>query len=276
MDITKELKENNFKFKQKFGQNFLTDTNLLNAIVSDAQISRSDCVLEIGPGAGTLTKQILTKTQNKVVAVEIDKTLESVLRKNLSNFSNFELIWGDILKISPQEIKNKFNGQKFKVVANLPYYISTPILFYLLENDFNISCITIMLQLELAKRLTAQKNTKDYGALTILLDLLGDVSLTRKVPRTLFTPQPNVDSAIVVIKLEQNKYDVLYKDIAPFIKKSFAMRRKTLENNIVSSFKVSREEFQNAISSLGLKKGVRAEDLTTKDFVSLYKKLFCK
>ncbi len=276
MDITKELKENNFKFKQKFGQNFLTDTNLLSAIVGDAKISKDDCVLEIGPGAGTLTKQILTKTENKVLAVEIDKSLENVLQKNLGNFSNFELIFGDILKISPDEIKKKFNGQKFKVVANLPYYISTPILFYLLENDFNISSITVMLQLELAKRLTAQKNTKDYGALTILLDLLGKVCLARKVPRTLFTPQPNVDSAIVVIDLKENKYDVAYNEIAPFVKKSFAMRRKTLENNIVSSFDFSREEVQKAILSSNLKSNCRAEDLTTNDFVILYKKLFGK
>ena len=273
MDVKEELYNQNFKFKQKFGQNFLTDTNLLSAIVGDAKIGRNDNVLEIGPGAGTLTKEILKATNGQVVAVEIDKDLESVLQKNLQNFSNFELVLGDILKISPEDIKKKFDGKEFKVVANLPYYISTPILFYLLENDFNIKSITVMLQLELAKRLKAQKNTKDYGALTILLDYLGDVFLARKVSRTLFTPQPNVDSAIVRIDINP-KYGIKYSSIAPFVKKSFAMRRKTLENNIVSGFNLSREEVQGAISACGFAKNCRAEDLTSKDFISLYQKLF--
>lgn len=273
MDIKKELTNNNFKFKQKFGQNFITDTNLLSAIVSDAKIKKDDCVLEIGPGAGTLTKEILTATSGKVVAVEIDKELEPVLQKNLQNYQNFELLMGDILKISPEEIKNRFESKAFKVVANLPYYISTPILFYLLENDFNIESITVMLQLELAKRLTAHKNTKDYGALTILLDYLGNVSIARKVPRTLFTPQPNVDSAIVRIELEK-KYDIKYSDISPFVKKSFAMRRKTLENNIVSGYDFSREDVGAAILACGFQKSCRAEDLTSQDFITLYKQLF--
>lgn len=268
-----ELSLNDFKFKQKFGQNFLTDTNLLSAIVKDAKIEKDDYVLEIGPGAGTLTQEILKATNGKVIAVEIDKDLESVLQKKLSKYSNFELIMGDILKISPEELKKRFDGKQFKVVANLPYYISTPILFYLLENDFNIQSITVMLQLELAKRLTAQKNTKDYGALTILLDYLGDVSLTRKVPRTLFTPQPNVDSAIVRIDLTK-KFEISYSQIAPFVKKSFAMRRKTLANNIISAFDFSREQVESAIFECGFQKNCRAEDLTSQDFINLYNKLF--
>ena len=274
MDIKKELQEKDFKFKHKFGQNFITDTNLLSAIVKDAQIKKDDAVLEIGPGAGTLTKEILSATQAKVIAVEIDKDLESILQKNVGKYPNFELIFGDILKISPKELKEKFAEKPFKVVANLPYYISTPILFYLLENDFNVESITVMLQLELAKRLTAQKNTKDYGALTILLDYLGNVTLTRKVPRVLFTPAPNVDSAIVRIEINKNKFSIRYSEIAPFVKKSFAMRRKTLENNIVSGFGLTREEVSKAIEKCGFLKNCRAEDLTSTDFIKLYQTIF--
>lgn len=269
-----ELKQNDFKFKQKFGQNFISDKNLLSAIVKDAKIKKDDPVLEIGPGAGTLTKEILSATKEKVIAVEIDKDLKDVLQKNLSKFPHFELILGDILKISPKELKEKFDGKPFKVVANLPYYISTPILFYLLENEFNVLSITVMLQLELAKRLTAQKNTKDYGALTILLDYLGEVSLTRKVPRTLFTPQPNVDSAIVHIDLQKKKFDVDYNKIAPFVKKGFVMRRKTLANNLISAFNFSRAQVEKCFLEVGFPKNCRAEDLTSKDFITLYKALF--
>ena len=274
MDVKEELKNNNFKFKQKFGQNFITDTNLLSAIVKDAEIKKDDCVLEIGPGAGTLTKEILAASNGKVVAIEIDKDLESMLKKKFSSHKNFELVMGDVLKISPKELKEKFEGKPFKVVANLPYYISTPILFYLLENDFQVQSITVMLQLELAKRLTAQKNTKDYGALTILLDYLGEVCLTRKVPRTLFTPQPNVDSAIVRIDLTKKKFDIEYSKLAPFVKKSFAMRRKTLVNNLVAGYEFSREKVERSLNECGFSKNCRAEDLTSKDFISLYKSLF--
>lgn len=274
MDIKQELQKNDFKFKQKFGQNFITDTNLLKAIVQDAGITKDDCVLEIGPGAGTLSEEILKSTNQKVISVEIDKTLEPILQKKLSKYSNFCLIIGDFLKISPEDIKNMFENKSFKVVANLPYYISTPILFYLLENDFNISNITVMLQLELAKRLSASKNTKDYGALTILLDYLGKVSLTRKVPRTLFVPEPNVDSAIVRIDIEKDKFKIPYKDFAPFVKQSFLMRRKTLENNLIKAYDFSREKIKQDILSCGFKENCRAEDLTTEDFINLYNKIF--
>lgn len=267
------LKENNFEFKHKFGQNFITDTNLLKAIVADSNIS-DDCVLEIGAGAGTLTKEICQKTSEKVVAVEIDKKLKPILEQNLGNIKNLEIIFDDILKIPPQKLKEIFKNKPFKVVANLPYYISTPIIFYLLENNFNIKSITVMLQLEVAKRLTAQVGTKDYGALTILLNFLGEVFLTRKVPRTLFVPQPNVDSAIVRIELKEKDFGVSFEEFSPFVKACFAMRRKTLENNIISAFKISREQFKTTCLNLNINTNTRAENLNIFEFVSLFKELF--
>lgn len=272
MEIKTELKNNNFKFKHSLGQNFITDTNLLKAIVKDSNIEKTSNVLEIGAGAGTLTSQICLETSGKVVSVEIDKNLKPILDK--LSFENLEIKFNDILKISPQEIKQWFNGQPFCVVANLPYYISTPIIFYLLENQFNITSITVMLQLEVANRLGAKVGTKDYGALTIILDYLGKVTLTRKVPKTMFTPQPKVDSAIVRIDITDKKFDVSYSDFAPFVKKCFVMRRKTLLNNITKAYDVSKEDVQNALKTLNLNLDVRAENLTTENFVSLYKKLF--
>ena len=276
MDIKQILKENDFQFKHKFGQNFITDTNLLKAIVGDSDIKSDDCVLEIGAGAGTLTKEICQKTQAKVISVEIDKKLKPILEQNLASFKNLELIFDDILKLSPQKLKDLFDNKPFKVVANLPYYISTPIIFYLLENSFNLKSITVMLQLEVAKRLTAPVGTKDYGALTILLQFLGEVSLTRKVPRTLFVPQPNVDSAIVRLDLIKKDFGITYLEFAPFIKACFSMRRKTLENNIISSFPISRDEFKSACLKLNIKDNVRAENLDIFQFVSLFKELFKK
>ena len=276
MDIKQILKENDFQFKHKFGQNFITDTNLLKAIVGDSDIKSDDCVLEIGAGAGTLTKEICKKTQAKVISVEIDKKLKPILEQNLASFKNLELIFDDILKLSPQKLKDLFDNKPFKVVANLPYYISTPIIFYLLENSFNLKSITVMLQLEVAKRLTAPVGTKDYGALTILLQFLGEVSLTRKVPRTLFVPQPNVDSAIVRLDLIKKDFGITYLEFAPFIKACFSMRRKTLENNIISSFPISRDEFKSACLKLNIKDNVRAENLDIFQFVSLFKELFKK
>ncbi len=268
MDIKSKLKEQDFKFKHSLGQNFITDTNLLEAIVSDARVESKDNVLEIGVGAGTLTKQICQKAK-KVVGVEIDKSLEPIINDNLKDNKNFELKLGDILKYRPDEIKDFFDGQRFKVVANLPYYISTPIIFYLIENDFNLESLTIMLQLEVAERLAGKIGTKDYGAITVLLNAIGDVSITRKVSKTMFVPQPKVDSAVVRFDVNKNKYDVDFKNLSTVVKASFAMRRKTLCNNIMKGFSLSREVVETMLENLGIDITIRAENLGTQQFVAL-------
>ena len=271
-DLKEQLKSKKFMFKHKYGQNFLTDANLLKSIVNDANISEKDNVLEIGAGAGTLTRYILERTKNKVVAVEIDKTLQPILEENLKN-SSVQLEFCDFLKIKPEQIKKWFNGEKFKVVANLPYYISTPILFYLIDNQLPVESITVMLQLELAQRLSAKPGTKDYGALTVLLSMISNVSLTRKVSKKLFLPEPKVDSAVVNINFNYNKFDVDFKLISKFIKNCFMMRRKTLINNIMNSYNITREEIKNIFNMLNINENARAENLTDVQFVELFNNL---
>ncbi len=268
--IINVLEKNNFKFKHKLGQNFLTDKNLLNAIVSDAKINKNDNVLEIGAGAGTLTKEIANKTDGKIVSVEIDKTLKPILKENLKDVKNLTLIFGDILKFSPNDVSNWFDGKKFKVVANLPYYISSPIIFYLIENNFKIESLTIMLQLELAQRLSAKPGSKEYGAISVLLDLISNVSIKRKVPKTLFTPQPKVDSAIVNIEIDFNKNNIDYFKISNFIKICFSMKRKTLINNLSQGLKIEKDIIKQVFELNNINLNCRAEDLTTNEFIKIF------
>ena len=268
-EINQILKQNSFKFKHSFGQNFITDINLLNAIVKDANVLRTDNVLEIGTGAGTLTKQLSEATDKKVITVEIDKTLEPVLKQNLSECKNVEIKFGDILKFKPSDISQWFNNEPFKVVANLPYYISSPIIFYLLENNFNIQSLTIMLQYELATRLVAKPNSAQYGSVTVLLDLISNVKLIRKVPRNVFTPQPKVDSAVVRIDVDKNKWQVDDKCLN-FIKNSFAMKRKTLQNNLSKSYGVEKDKIVQVLALSEIEPLARAENLSTEQFVKLY------
>lgn len=273
MSVKEQLSLKDFKYKHHLGQNFITDTNLLKAIVRDAEIQSTDNVLEIGAGAGTLTREICSATTGTVYAIEVDKELQPILEKNLGEFKNLEISFRDILKVNPQDIKERFSQNPFKVVANLPYYISTPVLFYLLENAFDIKSITVMLQLEVARRLSAKPATKDYGALTVLLDLFGKVNFMRSVPRSLFTPAPKVDSAVIRIDIIPNRYTVIYNDIAPFIKNCFMMRRKTLANNLKQAYGIGRQLFDSACEVCDIDKDCRAEVLESPQFIALYKQL---
>ncbi len=261
-----------FNFKKKFGQNFLTDTNLLKAIVGDADVKGNENVLEIGAGAGTLTRELAKSTSGKVLSVEIDKTLQPILNENLKGLSNVEVVFDDILKVKPAELCAKFDNKPFKVVANLPYYISTPIIFYLIENDLPIESITIMLQKELADRIVAKVGTKDYGGISVILGLYGEIKKTRDVPRTLFTPRPNVDSSIITILINHNRRNDI-KDISKVVKSCFAMRRKTLANNIMQAFKISREQANEILESIKIEPNARAETLDKDKFVLLTQKI---
>lgn len=259
---------NEFKFKKKFGQNFLKDTNLLRAIVADAKVQDNDNVLEIGAGAGALTTQICAVvTKGKVVSVEIDYTLREFLLTKFANTANIEFVFGDILRIPTEEIMAKFGGKPFKVVANLPYYISSPIIFYLIESGLPIQSITVMLQKELVDRITAIPGGKDYGALTVILSLYGRVTKTRDVPRQMFTPMPNVDSAILNIEIQPTSLPII--SIAKVVKACFAMRRKTLVNNLIEGLKLSREEAYRVLTKLNLPLDIRAEKLDKNQFVAL-------
>ena len=257
-----------FNFKKKFGQNFISDTNLLKAIVRDAGVESQDEVLEIGPGAGTLTKELCEKAK-KVVSFEIDTELRPILEEKLSGYSNSIIVFKDFMKSTEEEISSYFDS-KISVVANIPYYITTPIIFKLLESSLNLKNITIMIQKEVANRLVAKEGTSDYGAITAIINTLCDVKLTRIVNRNMFTPSPNVDSAIVRMDINKNKYQIDNMEVfRKTVTSAFKMRRKTLFNNLKSDFNFSSEQIIDLLTSCGLDVKIRGEKLSCQDFVNL-------
>jgi len=261
------LNKYDFKFNKSYGQNFIFDKNFLKSIV-DGIVDDSTNVLEIGAGAGTLTS-ILCEKAKKVVSFEIDNNLKPILNENLSNLNNINLVFGDIMKFDMDEIESNFDG-KYIMVANLPYYITTPIIFKFLENAKNMTSMVIMVQLEVAERLVAKAGTKEYGAITPAIDYRANAKIIKKVNRTMFTPAPNVDSAIVKIDFVDNKYSIKNsKVLDDTIKCAFAMRRKTIENNLKSYFKFNSDTVKEIIEKSGLQVGIRGEKLTTLELVNL-------
>lgn len=264
MDI---LKEHDFRFNKAYGQNFIFDTNFLSSIVEKINPTGKD-VLEIGAGAGTLTAMI-SKSARKVVSFEIDNNLRPILEQNLATFNNIELIFGDIMQFSIEEIESHFDGN-YIMIANLPYYITTPIIFKFLENATRLKSMSIMVQLEVAERLVAKPNTKDYGAITPALDYRANAEIIKRVNRNMFTPMPNVDSAIVKIDFVQNKYDIVNTQILDeTIKSAFAMRRKTIYNNLKSSFQMPAEIIEKILKESNIEKSARGETLSTQQLVTL-------
>ena len=268
MEVKQIIRDNNFEFKKKFGQNFITDTNLLQAICDDAQIDNNDEVLEIGVGAGTLTK-ILSQNAQKVVGYEIDKTLVDVLKMSLAGCENATVVFKDFLKENASEISKNFT-KPFKVVANLPYYITTNIIFKLIEPEFAVKSLTLMVQKEVAERLVAKAGTKDYGTISAELGAIGEVKITRIVDRKMFYPEPNVDSAVINIKIDRNKFAIDdWQMFQKVVKASFSMRRKTLSNCLKSFFGINVDNIKKLLAELDLSPNVRGEGLTIEQFVNL-------
>lgn len=262
------LKKYDFKFNKSFGQNFIFDTNLLKAIASDADINKTTDVLEIGTGAATLTK-VLAEMAAKVVSYEVDKNLMPVIEENLIGVENVQVKFGDILEQSMPSIEQNFNGE-YKMVANLPYYITTPIIFKFLEESKNLKTMVIMVQKEVAERLCSKAGSENYGAITASINLWGNAKITRIVKRNMFVPAPNVDSAIVRIDYEPNKYDILDVNLTKqVIKSAFNMRRKTLANNLKNSFKLTGEQVTLILNKSGLNEKIRGEALSTEQFVTV-------
>ena len=256
-------------FKKKFGQNFLTDGNLLSAIVGDSEIDDSSTVVEVGAGAGALTDKLCQKAK-KVFAFEIDTELEPILNANLSKHNNLQLVFKDFLTISNQELIN-IVGNSFSVVANLPYYITSPLITKFLTCGANVKSLTVMVQAEVADRIVAKPKTKDYGVLSIMVQLCGVPKITRFVGRQMFTPAPNVDSNIVHIKV--NKIPENYTQIIEFVKQCFFARRKTLINNLGQKY--NKQLIAQILQSQNISLSARAEELLPSDFENLYK-LFAK
>lgn len=277
MSLKETLKKHDFNFKKKYGQNFINDTNLLNKIADAAQISSEDIVVEIGPGAATLTKTLAQKAK-AVIAIEIDDTLLPIIAETMAGFDNFHLLCADALKVNLDELVAETLGKpaRYKVVANLPYYITTPLVMRFLEEGFAIERITIMVQKEVAQRFQAKSGTKDYGAVTVALQYYGDVTLAFVVPRTLFIPQPDVDSAVVDIQIYSEKPCRAYDEalLRRLIKAAFGQRRKTLSNALkTTGFDAAL--LQDALSACAIDPKRRGETLTVAEFVAIANAIAC-
>lgn len=271
---TKEIiNKYRFAFQKKFGQNFLIDTNILENIVAAAEITKDDFVLEIGPGIGTMT-QYLCEAAGRVLAVEIDKMLIPILEETLSEYDNVEVLNQDVLKVDIKSLAEEKNGGKpIKVVANLPYYITTPIIMGLFESKVPIESITIMVQKEVADRMQTGPGSKDYGALSLAVQYYAQAKVMLNVSAGCFMPRPNVDSA--VIKLTRHKVPAVeVKDerlMFKIIRASFNQRRKTLVNGLknASDLVFSKEEIIGAIKAIGKDENIRGETLSLNEFAML-------
>ena len=263
------LKENNFTFKKQFGQNFISDKNLLKAIVREGGIEPTDEVLVIGPGAGSLTEELLNSAK-KVVSYEIDRDLIPILTEKFSSYNNFKLINMDIMKEDIRDIESHFEGE-YVLVANLPYYITSPIIFKFLKSATRLKSLYIMVQKEVGERMCASKSSKDYGVFSVIVDSYSYPEITRIVPRKMFYPEPNVDSCMIKLSIDKDKYKI--NDRAAFenfIKASFAMRRKKLSNNLESVLNIKKSKIEEILSLLDFNPSVRAEELATSDFITIF------
>ena len=262
-----------FAFQKRFGQNFLIDAHVLEKIVSAAGITKDDCVLEIGPGIGTMT-QYLAESAGQVIAVEIDTNLLPILADTLKDYSNVKVINQDILKVDINELVKEYNnGRPIKVVANLPYYITTPIIMGLFESNVPIDNITVMVQKEVADRMQVGPGSKDYGALSLAVQYYASPYIVANVPPNCFIPRPNVGSAVIRLTRYQEP-PVQVKDpklMFKLIRASFNQRRKTLQNGLNNSPEISfsKEEITKAIESLGVSSSVRGEALSLEQFAQL-------
>lgn len=267
------LKKYGFSFRKKYGQNFLINTGVLESIVDTAGITKDDFVLEIGPGIGTLT-QYLASYAGRVVAVEIDQTLLPILEDTLSGWDNVEILSADILKTDIRKIADEKNeGRPIKICANLPYYITTPILMALLESGAPISDLTVMVQKEVAERMVTGPGSKEYGALSLAVQYYTKPEISFIVPPSSFMPRPHVDSAVVHMELYREPPVQVDDEAMLFkvIRASFNERRKTLQNGLshYSEFDFTKEEIKEAIEQCGLPPAVRGEKLALSEFACL-------
>lgn len=267
------LQKYDFVFQKKFGQNFLIDTHVLDKIISAAEITKEDFVLEIGPGIGTMT-QYLACAAREVVAVEIDKALIPILEDTLQDYSNVTVLNEDILKVDIKKLADEHNnGKPIKVVANLPYYITTPIIMGLFEGDVPIESITVMVQKEVADRMQVGPGTKEYGVLSLAVQYYAEPYIVANVPPNCFMPRPKVGSAVIRLTkhaeppVEVSDTKLMFR----IIRASFNQRRKTLANGLNNSPELSfgKEEIQRAIKACGFPEGIRGEALTLEEFAAL-------
>ncbi|MCI5835402.1 MAG: 16S rRNA (adenine(1518)-N(6)/adenine(1519)-N(6))-dimethyltransferase RsmA [Firmicutes bacterium] len=268
--MTDVLNANGFKFSKKFGQNFIVDENIINNIINKSMIDKDTLVIEIGPGAGSLTYKLALNSKN-VIAYEIDESLKDILNYNLSGLSNVEIIYGDFLLRDVKKDLEKYEYKKLYVVANLPYYITTPIIVKLIEDELNVDKIVVMVQKEVGDRFKAKPNSKDYSSLSVFLNYYYDVFKIMDVSRNVFMPKPNVDSIVLEFV---KKDDMLFvKDKTLFfklIRDSFKQKRKNIRNNLKG---YDLDVINDVLSKYGFDLNARAEQLSIEVFVSIANKL---
>lgn len=266
--MLENLKEYQFNFKKQYGQHFLTDTNLLRSIVAAAGINQDSNVLEIGAGAGTLTK-ILAESAKQVVSYEIDFSLEPVLAENLKAYDNVKVVFRDFMKEEMKKIESRIDGA-YTVVANIPYYITTPIIFKLLEHATKLSSLVLTVQKEVAERFTSQPGSKQYGAVTAVLAFNGNTKIIKIVKKHMFMPPPKVDSCVIKIDIVKDKFTVKdKKTLSGCIRAAFENRRKVYMSNLKHAFKLSTEQLEEIFNKLGHDTKVRGETFSIEEFVAL-------
>ena len=259
---------------KKFGQNFLIDDNILQNIVDASNITEDDIVIEIGPGLGNLTQYLIEKAKF-VILIEIDNSMIGVLEDRFKEYQNYKILNQDILKINLDELTREYNSSNITVVANLPYYITTPILFKLLQESSDIKEITVMVQKEVAKRMVAPCKTKDYGILTLMVEYLAIPEIKFFVPNSSFIPSPNVESAIINLKKEK-RYNVKDENVLfDLIHSAFAMRRKKMINSLEQAhfLNMNKEDIKKFVNICGLTDNVRAEELSINEYIKLADKI---
>ena len=265
------VKRHGFKFTKSLGQNFLIDDNIVDKIVAGAGIGPSDKIIEVGPGIGTLTREMASRA-GALMAVEIDKNLIPILADTLGDFENVKIVNEDIIKADIRGlIDENLDGGPVKLVANLPYYITTPIIMRFLEENINVTDIVVMVQKEVAERMNAQPGGKDFGALSVAVQYYCDTEIVAKVPRHLFVPQPNVDSIVIALRVRpERKYKVDDEDLYfKVVKAAFGQRRKTLLNSISSMGNLAKDQVKEALEEAGIDPKRRGETLSLDEFAIL-------
>ena len=265
-EMTNDIANNNFSFKKKFGQNFIVDENIINNIINKSGVDKNTLVIEIGPGAGSLTYK-LALSSKRVLAYEIDETVSSILNKNLEGINNVDVVYKDFLEANVKEDLKKYTYEKLYVVANLPYYITTPIIVKIIEENINVDKIVVMVQKEVGNRFKAMSGSKDYSSLSVFLNYYFDISKIMDVSKNVFIPKPNVDS--IVVEFTKKKEEIFLSNRNLFfklIRDSFKQKRKTLRNNLID---YDLEKISLVLKKYDLDLTVRAEQIPISVFVDI-------
>lgn len=264
--MAEKLEVNSFKFKKKYGQNFIIDENIINKIIDSAEIDKDTLVMEIGPGAGSLTTKLVLKA-GFVLCYEIDTTLKPILDNVLKEHDNVKIIYEDFLKAPVNDILKQYKYPKLIIVSNLPYYITTPIIMKIIKEQINPQKIIIMVQKEVGNRFKALPNTKDYGSLSIFLNYYFDISKIMDVSRNVFIPKPNVDSIVIRMSMKKSKYNVKDEDLFfEIVRKSFTQKRKTLKNNLQA---YDLNKIEEVLQKYGFTLTSRAEQIPINIFIEI-------